>query len=187
MSNAIVSMAGKLANKFDMAEGGELLDALKATAFRGQVSDAQMMALLAVSNQYGLKPWTKEIYAFPDKTTALFRLLASMAGRGSSTDMRSLTASSSINPLMPAPAASTAKIAATRPWSLNTWTSASVTLAMAIAPAPHVAPQGDDPAARIAFGYVGIFDQDEAERIVERTWVPRRSSRPRRQYRARSP
>ena len=48
MSNAIVSMAGKLASKFDMAEGGELLDALKATAFRGQVSDAQMMALRGV-------------------------------------------------------------------------------------------------------------------------------------------
>jgi hypothetical protein len=44
---------------------------LKATAFKGQVSDAQMTALLIVANQYGLNPWTKEIYAFPDKNNGI--------------------------------------------------------------------------------------------------------------------
>lgn len=50
---------------------------LKATCFkqpkRGrddgpppEVSDEQLVALLIVANQYGLNPWTKEIYAFPD-------------------------------------------------------------------------------------------------------------------------
>lgn len=55
--------------------------ALKATAFRVparwdpgsrqkvevEVTNEQMMALLVVAEQYGLNPWTKEIYAFPDK------------------------------------------------------------------------------------------------------------------------
>jgi phage recombination protein Bet len=39
---------------------------LKATAFRGDVSVEQMMALLVVAEQYHLNPFTKEIYAFPD-------------------------------------------------------------------------------------------------------------------------
>ncbi|WP_414650481.1 recombinase RecT, partial [Escherichia coli] len=41
--------------------------------FRGgsDASDAQFIALLIVANQYGLNPWTKEIYAFPDKQNGI--------------------------------------------------------------------------------------------------------------------
>ena len=42
-----------------------MLSALKATAFKGNVTDEQMIALLVVANQYGLNPFTKEIYAYP--------------------------------------------------------------------------------------------------------------------------
>jgi phage recombination protein Bet len=48
----------------------KLLATLKATAFRverGEVTVEQMMALLVVADQYGLNPFTKELYAFPDK------------------------------------------------------------------------------------------------------------------------
>lgn len=48
----------------------KLLVTLKATAFRqrdGEVTDEQMMALLVVADQYKLNPFTKELYAFPDK------------------------------------------------------------------------------------------------------------------------
>lgn len=45
----------------------DLLETLKATAFSGQCTDAQMIALLTVSNKYKLNPWLKEIYAFPDQ------------------------------------------------------------------------------------------------------------------------
>jgi phage recombination protein Bet len=45
----------------------KMLVTLKATAFKGDVSTEQMMALAVVADQYGLNPWTKEIYAFPDK------------------------------------------------------------------------------------------------------------------------
>ncbi|KAF1006745.1 MAG: hypothetical protein GAK28_02421 [Luteibacter sp.] len=68
----IVVQASALAKSLSIeAEPQELVTVLKATAFKGQVSDAQMMALLVVSNQYGLNPWTKEIYAFPDKNNGI--------------------------------------------------------------------------------------------------------------------
>jgi len=47
-----------------------VLPILKATAFKvtgGEVSNEQMVALLSVANQYGLNPFTREIFAFEDK------------------------------------------------------------------------------------------------------------------------
>ena len=54
-----------MANKFQV-EPKQLLSTLKDTAFRG-ATDSQMMALCVVANEYKLNPFTKEIYAFPDK------------------------------------------------------------------------------------------------------------------------
>ena len=72
MSNIAIAQASKLAKTLGMeGEGSELIQTLKATAFKGEVSDAQMTALLLVANQYGLSPWTKEIYAFPDKNNGI--------------------------------------------------------------------------------------------------------------------
>lgn len=52
-------------------EPNRLLSTLKATAFRQRdnrpITDEQMQALLIVAEQHGLNPWTKEIYAFADK------------------------------------------------------------------------------------------------------------------------
>lgn len=47
----------------------KLLVTLKATAFRSDkgVTNEQMMALLAVAERHRLDPFTKEIYAYPDK------------------------------------------------------------------------------------------------------------------------
>jgi phage recombination protein Bet len=69
MSNALSVLTSKLAATLDMGgqNGTELIQTLKATAFKGQVTDAQMTALMVVANQYGLNPWTREIYAFSDK------------------------------------------------------------------------------------------------------------------------
>ncbi len=78
MSNALQVLTAKLAATFDMGSqnSSELISILKATAFKvktdGQdVSDAQMTALMVVANQYKLNPWTKEIYAFPDKNNGI--------------------------------------------------------------------------------------------------------------------
>ena len=61
----------KVAEKYAIDPGG-LLETLKATAFKQSkdnavITDEQMYALLIVSNQYNLNPFTREIYAFPDK------------------------------------------------------------------------------------------------------------------------
>ena len=71
MSNALTTLTRTLATKLDMGDGADLIGMLKATAFKGEVSDAQMTALLVVANQYALNPWTKEIYAFPDKNNGI--------------------------------------------------------------------------------------------------------------------
>ena len=71
MSNALTTLTRTLATKLDMGDGTDLIGTLKATAFKGEVSDAQMTALLVVANQYALNPWTKEIYAFPDKNNGI--------------------------------------------------------------------------------------------------------------------
>lgn len=59
----------KMASMFNLPDSNELANVLKKTAFKGdkEVTDEQMSALLIVANQYKLNPWTKEIYAFPDK------------------------------------------------------------------------------------------------------------------------
>lgn len=60
------SLVARTGERFGV-EPEKLLATLKATAFRGDVSVEQMMALLVVADQYNLNPFTKEIYAFPDK------------------------------------------------------------------------------------------------------------------------
>jgi len=61
-TSALEIMAARLG-----CESGKLLTTLKATCFKGDVSNEQMMALTIVANQYQLNPFTKELYAFPDK------------------------------------------------------------------------------------------------------------------------
>lgn len=72
MNNIITTQASKLGELFGVAgDGRELVEVLKATAFKGDVSDAQMAALMLVANQYGLNPFTKELFAFPDKNNGV--------------------------------------------------------------------------------------------------------------------
>ncbi len=54
-----------MAARFSL-EPSKLLSTLKATVFKG-ASDDEMCALVVVANEYGLNPLTKEIYAFPAK------------------------------------------------------------------------------------------------------------------------
>lgn len=68
------SLVEKMASKFSI-DAEKFLDVLKATAFRqsdgGAPSNEQMAALLVVADQYGLNPFTKEIYAFSDKRAGI--------------------------------------------------------------------------------------------------------------------
>lgn len=68
------SLIRRLAARFHV-DDDKMLTTLKQTAFRAvgkdgrpiEVTNEQMMALLVVADQYHLNPWTKEIYAFPDR------------------------------------------------------------------------------------------------------------------------
>ena len=74
--NAVVKIDGKpsliatMASRFGVDQD-KMMTTLKATAFRGDVSTEQMMALCIVAQQYNLNPWTKEIYAFPDRNNGI--------------------------------------------------------------------------------------------------------------------
>lgn len=57
----------RLAKTLQLGDGSGLIEVLKNTAFRGNVNDDQMAALLIIANQYKLNPWAREIYAFPAK------------------------------------------------------------------------------------------------------------------------
>ena len=54
-----------MASRFNV-EPAKLLSTLKSTVFKG-ASDDELLALVVVANEYGLNPLTKEIYAFPAK------------------------------------------------------------------------------------------------------------------------
>lgn len=71
----VLSQAKKLAENLSIeGDAKELIDTLKATAFKvkdGVVSDAQMTALMIVAQQYGLNPFVREIFAYPDKQNGI--------------------------------------------------------------------------------------------------------------------
>lgn len=59
------SALGVMASRFNV-EPDKLLSTLKNTVFKGASND-ELLALVVVANEYGLNPLTKEIYAFPAK------------------------------------------------------------------------------------------------------------------------
>ena len=59
--SALSLMASRLS-----VEPAKLLDTLKSTVFKN-ASNEELLALVVVSNEYGLSPFLKEIYAFPAK------------------------------------------------------------------------------------------------------------------------
>lgn len=69
MSTALVTLSNKLAQRFGMEQDAELVATLKQTAFKSRepASDAQLTALMVIANEYGLNPFTREIYAYPDQ------------------------------------------------------------------------------------------------------------------------
>lgn len=168
MSNALVSLTSQLAKSFNLGDGQELMQTLKQTAFKGQVSDSQMTALLIVANQYKLNPWTKEIYAFPDQNNGIVpvvgvdgwaRIINShdqFDGIEFEQDDEKCTCkiyrkdrshSTSVTEYL-----SECKRAA-KPWQSH--------------PKRMLRHKAMIQCARLAFGFVGIYDQDEAERIAE--------------------
>ncbi len=170
MANALATLTNKLAARLEMGDGTGLIETLKATAFKGQVSDAQMTALMVVANQYGLNPWTKEIYAFPDKNNGIVPVVGvdgwariinthpQFDGMDFEQDAESCTCiihrKDRNHPIKVTEWMSECK-RPTQPWQSH--------------PKRMLRHKAMIQCARLAFGYGGIFDQDEAERIVEGT------------------
>lgn len=68
------SLIEKFSDRYAV-DGNKMFETLKATAFKQRdgsaPSNEQMMALLVVADQYKLNPFTREIYAFPDKNNGI--------------------------------------------------------------------------------------------------------------------
>lgn len=170
MSNALLSLTDKLASRLDMGDnnGKELFSVLKATAFKGDPSDAQMTALLVVANQYGLNPWTKEIYAFPDQKNGIVPVVGvdgwsriindhpQFDGMEYRQDDESCTCiiyrKDRSHPVSVTEYMSECR-RETGPWKSH--------------PKRMLRHKATIQCSRLAFGYSGIYDQDEAERIRE--------------------
>ena len=170
-------MAG-MAAKYNVPEK-EMLATLKATAFKGNVSDAQMTALLIVASQFNLNPWTKEIYAFPDKNNGIVPIVGvdgwariinenpMFDGVDFVQDSESCTCKiyrkDRSHPISVTEFLSECK-RDTGPWKSH--------------PKRMLRHKALVQCARVAFAYTGIYDEDEAERIVEKEINPSQQGLP---------
>lgn len=161
----LVSMASKYG-----VEPDKMLKTLKSTAFRGDVSNEQMMALLVVANQYNLNPWLKEIYAFPDQHNGIVPVVGvdgwsriinerpEFDGMDFEQDDESCTCiiyrKDRSHPIKVTEYMSECK-RGTSPWKSH--------------PRRMLRHKAMIQCARIAFGFVGVYDPDEAERMVDVT------------------
>lgn len=192
MSTALTTLTSKLAAKLDMGDdGSDLIETLKATAFKGEVTNAQMTALMVVANQYGLNPWTKEIYAFPDKNNGIVPVVgvdgwARIINDNPQFDGMEFAQSDEKVRMPGANSDAPAWIECamyrkdrTRPVIIREYLDevyrepfkgkfGLVAGPWQTHPKRFLRHKAMIQCARMAFGYGGIFDQDEAERIIEK-------------------
>lgn len=191
MSNIVLAQVSRLATSLGLdGDPKELTSVLKATAFKGEVTDAQMAALLVVANQYNLNPWTKEIYAFPDKSNGIVPVVGvdgwsrilndnhdfdGMEFRQSENMVRMPGAKSDAPEWMECIIyrKSRSKPTVVREYLDEVYREpfkgkyGDVTGPWQTHPKRFLRHKTMIQSGRIAFGYGGIYDQDEAERIAE--------------------
>lgn len=170
MNDLIVSQTSSLAKalSIESTQPGELASVLKSTAFKGNVSDAQMIALLVVANQYKLNPWTKEIYAFPDRQNGIVPVVGvdgwsriiNSHDKFDGMDFEQNDESCTCiiyRKDRSHPVRVTEYMAECRrevgPWKSH--------------PRRMLRHKAMIQCARLAFGFVGIYEQDEADRIID--------------------
>lgn len=163
------SLIAKFADRFGV-DSDKMLGTLKVTAFKTEkeITNEQMMALLIVADQHGLNPWTREIYAFPDKGGIVPVVgvdgWARIINQHPQFDGMSFEQDDS-------------KCTCTI-YRKDRTHPIAVTEYMSECARPNMAPWKSHPnrmlrhktmiqCARLAFGFSGIFDQDEAERILD--------------------
>lgn len=183
------SLVAHMASKYQV-DPEKMLATLKATAFAGdkEVSNEQMMALLVVANQYNLNPWLREIYAFPveAKKGGIVAIIG-IDGWIRMVNERPELVSIEFN----YPECSPDEIT---PWIECVITRKDRQVPIAVREyyaecKRNTGPWNSHPrrmlrhkaliqAARIAFGFGGVHDPDEGERIVEVDVTPARNMKP---------
>lgn len=170
MSSIVLAQASKLANNLGIAgDPAELVQTLKATAFKGPASDQQLVALLFVASQYSLNPFTRELYAFPDRQNGIVPVVGvdgwsriinnhpQFDGMDFEQDEEGCTCiiyrKDRGHPIRVTEWMAECRRDGVGPWKSH--------------PRRMLRHKAMIQCARLAFGYTGIFDQDEAERIVE--------------------
>lgn len=167
------SVLVRMAQRFGV-DPDKMLVTLQQTAFKGNVTNEQMMALAVVADQYGLNPWTKEIYAFPSQNG----IVPVVGVDGWS---RIINSNPQFNGMDFVDGELNAK-------SIPAWIECRMHRKDREHPicvkeyfdevARDTAPWKSHPrrmlrhkamiqCARLAFGFVGIYDEDEGERIIE--------------------
>lgn len=193
-STQLSSLSANLAKRLDIGiDGQDLINTLKQTAFKGEVSDSQMSALLIVAGQYGLNPWTKEIYAYPDKQNGIVPVV------GVDGWSRIINEHPQFNGVE----FNYSEETVTHKGKLaHAWIECVLHRKDRDRPTVireyfdevcrsvnFVTPWDSHPkrmhrhksliqAARVAFGFSGIYDEDEAERITEKDITPRSQPEP---------
>lgn len=163
-----------VADRLNLSETA-LKQVLKATAFRAErpVTDEEFLALMVVANNYGLNPVTKELYAFPNRGGVVpivsvdgwvrittghpdydgVELLENLDDKG---QVQSVTAKfyrkSNGHPTVVTEYMEECN-RGTEVW--KKW------------PRRMLRHKAYIQGARVAFGFSGIYDEDEAERIIE--------------------
>lgn len=171
MSTALTNLSSALSERLGMGNSGnDVTETLKSTAFKGgvQVSDAQMVALLIVAQQYGLNPFVRELYAFPDKGgivpvvsvdgwSRIMNTHDQFDGMEFKQDDQSCTCII-YRKDRSHPTSATEYMDECKRDNSPAWKSH---------PRRMLRHKAMIQAARLAFGFTGIYDQDEAERIIE--------------------
>lgn len=188
------SLAAKFAERFSVDEK-EVFNILKSTAFKQRdgkpPSDEQMTALMIVADQYGLNPFVKEIYAYPDKNNGIVPVVGvdgwsrimnehpQMDGiefrySEETTQHKKKTAHVWIEAIITRKDRS--KPIVVREYFDEVVREANFATPWDSHPKRMHRHKAEIQCARIAFGFAGIYDEDEAERITEKD-ITEQSSR----------
>jgi phage recombination protein Bet len=172
-----LSALNLMASKFSV-EPDKLLGTLKATVFKN-ASNEELLALVVVANTYGLNPLTKEIYAFPAKGGGIAPIVSidgwiRMTNDHPQFDGMDLEVEFSDDGK---PFAATCKIYRKDRTHATTITEYFAecyrnTDPWKQCPARMLRHKALIQAARIAFGFSGIYDEDEGKDVAMRNVTP---------------
>jgi len=162
------SVLVRMAERFGIDQT-KMLETLKATAFKGNATNEQMMALCVVAEQYGLNPWTKEIYAFPSQNG----IVPVVGVDGWSRIINSNPAFDGMDFVQDAESCLCRihRKDRTHPIEVTEWLSECYRDAgpWKSHPKRMLRHKAMIQCARLAFGFVGVYDEDEAQRIIDVT------------------